>query len=78
MITREQYLEYKKRVEEWEDKNIEVYPLERAKLLFRKLRMMGMRVDLGENTGNVYSKDGRKLTWMVKDRLDNWIIEKLY
>lgn len=77
MITREQYIEYKRLVEEWEEKNIEVYSSERAKALFRVLRMRGMRVDLGDNTGNIYSKDGRKLTWMTKDRLNNWIIEKI-
>lgn len=78
MITRDQYIKYKKLVDEWEEKNIEVYPLQKAKALFRLLRIKGFRVDLGQSTGNIYAKDGRKLTWMTKDFQDNWIIEKLY
>lgn len=57
---------------------ITVYPVSEAKKLFKRCRNRGLIVDLGKATGNIWSSDRkRKLAWLVKDRCDNWIIEKL-
>ena len=61
-----------------DEEKIKVYPEVQAKLLFKELRKRGFKVDLGKNTGNIYSTGGRKLTWMVRDLQHNWIIEKLF
>ena len=57
--------------------NIKVYTPSEAKLLFRLLRKKGLIVSKGKNTGNIYSQDyQRKLAWMIKDTIGNWIIER--
>jgi DNA primase len=59
------------------DDKLKVYTEKEAEILFNKLRKFGLTVDKGRSTGNIYSRDRKKLAWMIKDFQNNWIIEKL-